>query len=386
MPAGAPVPHNARMPIGVGATGTVLPPLDAVVKTAQRNEEQGYDTIWWPDHLMGWHPESIWTPDQTALAEVMPNPHTYLDPVPVIAAVAQHTERIRLGTAVTEAVRNHPAQLARAWLTLDHLTRGRAILGIGAGEGENCTPYGIPFERVATRLEDALRVVRLLWESDDPVDYEGPVFELERAVLGMGPYFDGRFPEIWVAAHGPRMCRITGELADGWLPTLLPVDDYAERLGDIRDAARAAGRGPDAILPGMWTYTVVAEDHETAHRLLDHPMVKAFQMILPDAFFQERGATHPLGDGYYGLTSYVPTRFGREEALQAVNAIPFEVVHDATLHGTPAEIAAKVERYASVGLRHIALWNVTFFADPALIGPSFGLLRDAVQEIHQLPY
>lgn len=376
----------APMPIEVGAPGTVLPPLEAVLRTARRNEDDGYDAIWWPDHLMGWHPESIWTPDDTPLAETQPNPHAYLDPVPVIAAVGQHTERIRLGTAVTEAVRNHPAQLARAWLSLDHLTGGRAILGIGAGEGENCTPYGIPFERVATRLEDALRVVRLLWEHDEPVSYEGPVFSLDEAVLGMGPYAEGRFPPIWVAAHGPRMCRITGELGDGWLPTLMDVDDYAERLTDIRGAARSAGRPHDAIVPGMWTYTVVASDHETAHRLLDHPMVKAFQLILPDAFFRERGSAHPLGEGFYGLTSYVPTRLGREEAMRAIEAMPFEVVHDATLHGTPSEIAAKVEHYAAAGMRHIALWNVTFFADPSLAGRSFGLLKEAADEIRALPY
>src|SRR5438128_7001402 len=171
------------MPIEVGAPGIVLPPASALIHTAKRNEERGYDAIWWPDHLMGWHAQSVW--DTAPLAAVLPNPHIYFDPIAAIATAAQHTETIKLGTSVTEAVRNHPAQLARAFLSLDHLSGGRTILGLGAGEGENITPYGIDFERPAARLEDALRVIRLLWSNDDPVDYDGPVYTLRDAVCGM---------------------------------------------------------------------------------------------------------------------------------------------------------------------------------------------------------
>src|SRR5688572_4730777 len=126
--------------ITVGAPGIVQPPVDALLRTARRNEERGFDVIWWPDHLMGWHPQSVWTPDVAPLAAALPNPHMYFDPVAAIAAAAAVTSTIQLGVAVTEPVRNHPAQLARAWLTLDHLTAGRAICAIGAGEGENITP------------------------------------------------------------------------------------------------------------------------------------------------------------------------------------------------------------------------------------------------------
>lgn len=377
---------ESHMPITVGAPGTVTPPIDGVVRYARRNEEQGFDSLWWPDHLMGWHPESIWTPDISALAAIQPNPHTYLDPVAAIAAVAMTTERITLGTAVTEPIRNHPAQLARAWLSLDHITKGRAILGIGAGEGENVTPYGMSFDRPVSRLEDALRVVRLLWEHDEPVDYDGEFYTLRRAVNGMSPFLPGHPPPIWVAAHGPRMCRIAGELADGWLPTKLDPDEYALRWGQVRKAAERAGRDPDAITAGMWIYTVACEDHETAHRLMDSPMVRSFHLALPDAFYQARGHVHPLGEGYHGLSQYIPTLFSRDDALDAMAKIPFDVVHDATLHGTPGDIATEVGVYAERGLRHITLWNVTFMPDPAHVRSSFQLLAEAKDEIKRLGY
>jgi phthiodiolone/phenolphthiodiolone dimycocerosates ketoreductase len=333
---------------------------------------------------MGWTPQSVWTPELAPLASVMANPHMYFDPVAAIAAASQVTQTINLGVAVTEPVRNHPAQIARAWLTLDHLTAGRAILAIGAGEGENITPYGMSFDRPATRLEDALRVVRLLWENDDPVDYDGPVYTLRDAVIGTAPHIAGRFPPIWVAAHGPRLCRVTGELADGWLPTLIDVDDYADKWGRVRSAALAAGRDPDDLTAGMWAFTVVAEDHEAAHRIVEHPLVKAFAIALQDEFYAKRGHTHPLGAGTHGFLEYIPSRLARQDALRAIDAIPFEVAHDAILHGSPADLARKIEAYASVGLRHIALWNVTFFAGVELVAPSYKLLTEAKDEIKRI--
>ncbi|HYZ91859.1 MAG TPA: LLM class flavin-dependent oxidoreductase [Actinomycetota bacterium] len=373
------------MPISVGVPGSLQPPVEALTYTAKRNEERGFDVIWWPDHLMGWHPQTVWTPDILSLATVLPNPHMYFDPIAAITAAATATDRIQLGTSVTEPFRNHPAQLARAWLTLDHLTAGRAILGIGAGEGENITPYGMSFDRPATTLQDALRVIRLLWENDEPVDYAGPVYTLEGAVNGMGPHTPGRFPPIWVAAHGPRMCRITGELADGWLPTFIDLEDYASRWQMIRDSAITHGRDPDGIVAGLWRYTLVAEDHELSHRYLDHPMVKALLLALPASYFEERGFRHPLGDDFYGLLEYVPARLGREEAMNAIEAIPFELAHDALFHGTPDDLAKTVGAYAAAGLRHIAFWNVTFFNDVSLVGPSYKLLTEAKDEIKKIP-
>jgi phthiodiolone/phenolphthiodiolone dimycocerosates ketoreductase len=374
------------MPLTVGAPGLVVPPVEAVVHTARRNEEKGFDAIWFPDHLMGWHPDSVWTPDIAPLSAVLGNIHAYYDPFAIIAAVSQHTSAIKLGTSVTEPVRNHPAQLARTWLTLDHITQGRAILGIGAGEGENITPYGLGFDKPAGRLEDALRVIRLLWENDDPLDYDGPHYTLRDAVCGMQPHQPGVFPPIWVAAHGPRLCRVTGELADGWLPTALPLDEYALRWSQVRAGATKAGRDPDDITAGMWAYTVVASDDETARRIVCHPMIKAFTLALPESFFNARGHPHPLGEGTNGFLEYIPSRLSRDEAMRAIDAVPDEVACDAIIHGSPSTLAKTIGAYAEVGLRHIALWNVTFFAAPELTGPSFKLLNETKDEIRALPY
>jgi phthiodiolone/phenolphthiodiolone dimycocerosates ketoreductase len=358
----------------VGAPGTVSPPVEALLKTARRNEEKGYDAIWWPDHLMGWFPDSMWTPDVSPLAQFLPNPHIHLDPVAAIAAVGVHTERIRLGTSVTEPIRRHPAMLANEWLTLDHLTKGRAILGIGAGEAENITPYGIDYSKPASRFEEALTIIRLLWESDGPVDFDGERWTLRDAVQGLGPYQPGRYPPIWTGARGPRMLDITGRLADGWLPWFMPVEEFTAGLQRIHAAARGAGRDPEAITPAMWCYVVVDEDHEETHRLLNHRLPKSNLLILPSEAYEEQGYKHPLGPGFDGIRDYIPTRYGRAEILSAIDAIPEEFAHDRTLHGTPDELVKVAREYEAAGLRHIVLWNMTFFADTSLVRESFALV------------
>ena len=154
----------------------------------------------------------------------------------MMGAVGAATERIRVGSVVTDLIRRNPAMVAHADATLDHLTQGRAILGLGSGEAMNITPYGLPFDRPVARLDEGIDVIRLLWDADGPVDYEGRFHRLDHAVLGLSPYGD-RPPEIWTAAHGPRMLELTGRKADGWLPTKLAPQQYADGLAAIRTAA-----------------------------------------------------------------------------------------------------------------------------------------------------
>jgi len=366
-------------PVQLGVPGGIMPPFDKVAQQAQRAEARGYDSVWWPCHLMGWHPRSVWIPEITPLAEVQKNADVYFDPVPAIAAVGSQTQHIRLGIGVTDVIRRHPAMLAQSILTLDHITRGRVILGLGAGEAMNLTPYGLPFEKVASRLKEGLQIIRLLWETDAPVNFEGEFWQLRDAVLGLKPYGD-RCPPIWLAAHGPRMLRITGQLADGWLPTRMNPEEYAEKLAVIHQAAIKAGRPADAVTPGMLAYTVLDEDRVVCRRLLEHVLVKGLCLLLPAEIFERFGAEPPLGRDSSGFHHYIPARVRKEEALAAMRKVPREVAEYFTVHGTPEDAAEQIQELAAAGLRHIVLWNITTFADPSRARSSFQCL-DRVKEI-----
>src|SRR6201994_3699422 len=208
-----------------------------------------YHSIWLPDHMVSFWPDSIWTPEFTDLANTSPSPHRHLDALAMVGAVAVLTRNVPIATSVVDTVRRHPAMLAQTALTLDHLSKGRFILGLGSGETENTVPYGFDFSKPVSRFEESVSVIKLLWGSDGPVDFEGDFYRLEHARLDTEAY-EGRVPPIWIGASGPRMLRIAGRHADGWWPAgAYTPEDYAAKLKVIRDAAEAADRDPARITP-----------------------------------------------------------------------------------------------------------------------------------------
>lgn len=376
--------------VAIGTNASITPPVDGLIRSAVRAEERGYDSLWWPDHLMGFHPQQIWTPELTKLAVTNPSPNVFVDPVAAIAACATHTDRIFMGTAVTDSIRRHPAMLAQEFLTLDHFTKGRTILGIGAGEGENIEPYGMSFAKPVSRMEEALAIVRALWATPDPVDFDGEWWTLRDAVCGLQPYRvapDGTFlpPPIWCGAHGPRMLSITGRLCDGWLPTYQGGPE-AWRAGydAIQLAAAGVGRNLESFTPGLLAHVVIADSESELDRLLDSPLIRAWMLTLPSSCFEEFGQPHPLGRGAYGLLDYIPTRLTDDEVTTALAGVPPEVARKYLLAGTADQVMAELREFARQGLTHLILWNLTYLADIDLMRPSYSALDSMVPMLHAI--
>ena len=168
-------------------------------------------------------------------------------------AARRRFNRVRLGVGVTDTGKRHPAVTAQAAATLNLMTRGRAILGIGPGERVGNEPYGVDWSKPVARFEEALATIRALWNSKGQlVKRDSPFFPLRDAIFDLPPY-KGKWPEIWIAAHGPRMLRATGRYGDAWFPGFAHrPQDYAKRLQIIRTAASDAGRDPMSITPAFW--------------------------------------------------------------------------------------------------------------------------------------
>jgi phthiodiolone/phenolphthiodiolone dimycocerosates ketoreductase len=370
--------------VSIGSPGVTIPPMDNVISQAVRNEEKGYDSIWWPDHLMGWIPQSIWTPDLFGIASYIPSPNLFLETTTTIAAVAARTKRITLGTAVIDAIRRHPAVLAQTIMTLDHIAQGRLIIGIGTGERENTSPYGLPYDRLAERMEEAINIMRLLWRSNgSEVSYDGKFWKLKNAVLHLPPYA-GKPPQIWIAAHRRRMLQIVGRHGDGWLPTQMTKAEYRKAIDIIEKEAKESGRDPSKIVRGMWAWTILARDEASARRMLDSPFAKATALILPSEVFEELGYEHPLGKKFYGLTDYVPNHYNRADAMSALERVPVEVCERAFLFGTPEQVVRRIEEYAELGLQHIVLWNCTYFCDFIKLGDSFHCMDEIMRHFQKM--
>lgn len=346
------------MAIKSGIAVQPILPFELTLASTMQAEADGYDSVWYPDHLMGWFSRSVWTPENSSLATVLPSPHIYMDPTAVIAVAGQSSSKVLLGTGVTDPIRRPPPELARTFVTLSHLTAGRAVLGIGAGERENTEPYGLDYSRRVARLEEALHVIRLFWETEGPVDFDGRFYRLRKAVMDLQPY-QGVHPPIWIGAHGPRMLRLTGRLGDGWLPSYpMSPEVYAEKLDLIRKTAADAGRDPSSIEAGYQMYVVVTEDHEASHRLMELPLAKAMALVAPSEQWERVGKEHPFGARFEGLRDFVPEWYTKEELESAMGQFDASVIHDVLPHGTAEDVLKFIEPFVDAGLQHVVFANM----------------------------
>jgi len=92
----------------ISAAAPARPPMDGILAAVARRQAQGFQAVWWADHLLHWFPTSIWVPDLVPQAANQPSPHVWMDPFALVAASAGAADRLRFGVGVTDLVRRHP--------------------------------------------------------------------------------------------------------------------------------------------------------------------------------------------------------------------------------------------------------------------------------------
>jgi len=320
----------------------------------------GAESLWLPDHFMGFIPALVWDPQVTAVAKLVHSPDGLFDPLQVLAVASCRMRGVDVGTAVTEAYRRHPMALAQSFVTLDHISKGHAILGVGNGERLNVEPYGLPWGKQVARLEEALTILRLLWESKGrPITYEGRFWKLRDAVFNL-PFYNGKPPRIWIAAHAPRMLELAGRFGDGWIPTLRTTPaEYRGRLDTIRASAAAAGRDIDHFVPCQMLVVALGDSREQMVELaLRSRLGAAMALLAPDAAWKALGKTHPLGDGFGGFYDIVPPRVTEEHIDTARREMTAELLLTSMYAGSPSQIRDEVAPLVEAGARHIIVSNL----------------------------
>ncbi|MGE2714262.1 LLM class flavin-dependent oxidoreductase [Mycolicibacterium litorale] len=331
----------------------------------------GLDSFWLPDHLNSLFPRALWRAEYTAAARIVPSPDAYLEPWTLLGHIAARNRmaRLRLGVGVTDAGRRNPAVTAQAAATLHLLSRGRAILGIGCGEREGNEPYGVDWSRPVARFEEAVATIRALWDSNgELVNRDSPFFPLRDAVFDLPPY-KGTRPEVWIAAHGPRMLRAAGRYADGFFPAFPHTpQEYARRLDVVRGAASDAGRDPMSIVPAMWVMTVVGRSRADVDEALQSETIRAEGLLSSDEYFALHGGAHPLGAGFSGAQDLLPHAWDEKTALSYVGKVPIDVVRNSLLCGTPDEIVDQAAVWRDCGVRYLVLSDITMLQRRLLKG------------------
>jgi phthiodiolone/phenolphthiodiolone dimycocerosates ketoreductase len=320
------------------------------------------DSLWVPDHLNSLMPRAIATPQYFGAAKLIPKIDASLEPWTMLGHLAARNRlaRLRLGVGVTDAGRRNPAVTAQAAATLHLLTRGRAILGIGTGEREGNQPYGVDWTKPVARFEEAIATIRALWESGgELVTRDSPYFPLHNAVFDLPPYRGAR-PEIWIAAHGPRMLRATGRYGDAWLPGFPQrPGEYKQRLEVVRAAASDAGRDPMSITPAAWLFVLTGRTRDDVEEALNSDIAKSFALNVSAEMWARHGVQHPLGEDFSGAQDLIPQTIDEQTVLSYTAQIPVSLLKDAFLTGTPDDVIDQAAQWRDHGVRYIVVCNIS---------------------------
>ena len=230
--------------IGFGAQLSLHSPAEQF-ELVQRLEAVGYDSVWTGDHMSFHNPihESI-----TLLASYVPI-----------------TRRIRLGVGVYLLALRSPAVAAKQAATLDVLSGGRLVFGVGVG-GENPKEFelcGIPHKERGARVNEGIDAVRTLWR-DTPASFHGRFTRFESVSLDPKPV--QQLPPSWIGGRSDAALARAGRQGDGWMSYVVQADRYAQSLDKIRAAAATAGRSMDRFTAAHLVFITIGRDFEAAKR------------------------------------------------------------------------------------------------------------------------
>jgi len=264
---------------------------------AEKIEALGYDSLWTGEHIF------FHGPTFAALTS--------------LATLAARTRQVRLGTAVVLLPLRPPAVTAKEAASVDIISEGRLILGIGVG-GEYPREFqacGVPHNERGARTSEAIRILRRLW-CEDNVTFKGRFYQMEDVTLRPKPVQAGG-PPIWVAGRSEAAMRRAGRLGNGYVPYLFSPERYRDALAKVHEFAREAGRDPEAIEPALYQFICLADSYEEAKSIAAADLQRRYNQ-------------------------------------------PFEQIVDRyVVMGTPADCVRRLEQFAEAGVRHFIFVPIT---------------------------
>jgi alkanesulfonate monooxygenase SsuD/methylene tetrahydromethanopterin reductase-like flavin-dependent oxidoreductase (luciferase family) len=277
----------------------------------------------------------------------------------VLAFLGAHTNRIKLAPGVTDPLRRHPATLAQTVATLDQLTNGRVILGLGAGEAMNLLPFGLKYHAPIQRLREAIECIQLLWGASPrhPANFEGRFYTLRNAFLQIQPQQQPH-PPIYLGALGPKTRELTGALADGWYPWLSPLSLYANWIKDIERGVKQTERSLAEIDTVARVYVALAEDYDVAVNAVEKTVKTA--LILEKRSLTQLG--YPPSSMRGSIQTIVPDRNFQTfqiDLQRALNEVALAAIFEVSIVGSQEMCIKRIEQYLQAGAKHIVIYNLS---------------------------
>lgn len=242
--------------------------------TARMAEDLGFDSVWIPDHIVV--PGAV----QERYGSV------YYDAIAVLGYLAGITSRVRLGTTVLVLPYRHPIVLAKQIASIDQLSDGRLIFGVGVGWAEvEFAVLKLPFAERGRRTDEALRLMQTLWTQDDPT-FAGTYYAFSDILCQPQPV-QKPLP-LWIGGHSQAALRRTAEFATGWHPIDIAPEKLREDFATLRQMSQAAQGTPPALCP-RYTVRIQERAADSQRRFMEG---NAAQVIADLLQVKALGAAH----------------------------------------------------------------------------------------------
>jgi F420-dependent oxidoreductase-like protein len=314
---------------------------EALAASVQEAERLGYDSVW--------------------TAEAYGS-----DAATVLAFLAGRTTKVKLGSAIFQMPARSPAMTAMTAATIDHLSGGRMLLGIGSSGPQVAEGWhGQRFGRQLQRTRDYVAVVRTAL-ARERVEYRGETIELplpdgpgKALKMMIGPVQE-RLP-IYLAAIGPKNTALAGEIADGWLPTLFSPEHVSEFRSLLQEGAGRAGRSLDGFDIAPVVNACVSDDLDSARDV----MRPGLALYVGGMGSREQNFYNRLVQryGFEDEARQIQDLYLSGRKDEAAGALPVELIDLVSLCGPPAVVRERLEAFRQAGVGTLLIAPMAFGAE-----------------------
>jgi probable F420-dependent oxidoreductase len=288
-----------------------------LMQAAQQAESLGYDSVWAADRLvMPWKIDTAY-PYSKESTFIVPPDRPFFDTLTCLAFLAGCTETIQLGMSVMVLPYRHPLHWAKIATTIDQLSTGRLIMGVGVGwMEEEFAAMNAPFKERGAVSDEQLTLLKQLW-TEEHITFSGKYYNVNDIAFNPKPYQKPRVP-IWVGGEGKYAQRRAGRFGDAWFPYFVRITpaELAARFEYVRKIAREAGRSPDELtLACCLPIELTPDNAQQEENYLKGSVEQVTDRL---QMFQKVGVTH------IGLQFMVPHYPERQEQIErfAKQALP----------------------------------------------------------------
>ena len=252
-----------------------------VLEVGLRAEELGYDSVWVMDHLFN-----------TGYVRERLEDRPFYHPLTILSHLSALTNRVALGTSVLVLPYHNPVELAKYAASLDQMSGGRVILGVGAGAmTEEFQALGISMGERGSLTNESIAIMKELWAQSNP-SYHSRRWDFSELCFSPKPIQQPHIP-LWIGGSSPGALRRAARVGDGWHPSELSPEEFSLGRQEIRDQAMEAGRDPDSL---AWSVRVDVEvttaPPSTRAPNRSRLAVDPQQIVAAVSAYQQAGAEH----------------------------------------------------------------------------------------------